>query len=107
MSARKVIKETVVPKEYKYAIDRGVYLLNRTHSNLAFMLGKHLDDEDPEEFVNSEIFDRLLEQCIDARIEAWTLFIGVYQTLGIKDIDRAQFRWERENDYYVITEWKR
>ena len=107
MSKQRPIRETTVPRQYRYIIDRGLYEISRAQSNLAFMLDKHLDDADSTEFINSELFKRLLEQCIDARIEAWILFQGVFRSLNIKDTNSAQISWSKEDNQYSITEWKR
>ena len=107
MGTRKPIKETIVPRQYRFIIDRGLFELRRAHSNLTFMLNKHLNDEDSTEFINSELFSELLEKCIDARIEAWELLNGVFQCLNIKNKDTAQYRWVEEENQYIITEWNR
>ena len=106
MDTHKPIKETVVPRQYRFIIDRGFFEISRAQSNLMFMLDKHLNDTDSTEFINSELFNTLLEKCIDARIECWELLNGVYQCLNIKDKDTAQIRWFDKEYQYIITEWK-
>lgn len=98
------LKRTIVPQQYRFILDRGMFEVTRNESNLKFMLNKHLDDEDPYEFINSDMFNELLDKCIDARINNWVIQNGVYMKLGIRNKDRAVLEWMNDESQYIITD---
>ena len=53
-----------------YAIDKGVYSQTMAVSNLAFVLYTHINDE-TDEFLNSEMYERLFEKVVRATAARW------------------------------------
>jgi hypothetical protein len=103
---RTEIKEVIVPEQYRYVIERTYFERTRTVSNLKFMLNKHLYDENPTEFINSDLFERLLNRCIEAYMDNISSHYGLLTILGIENKDDANIRYDRDEDCYRIT-WTR
>lgn len=65
-------------EQMKYVADKYSFEMSRSTSNAAFVLGKHLDDED---FVNSELFERLVDRVIDTNVNYTLCKLGLGMNL--------------------------
>jgi hypothetical protein len=99
------LKSTLVPEQFKYVIDRVNFEKSRSISNLVFMLNKHIDDTNPNEFINSELFNRLLNRCIETHLNSISAQYGVLYNLGIKNIDNAAIQYDKDENVYEIVQY--
>lgn len=88
-----------VPSEYKYIIDRLIYDISTREHNLAFMISIKQNEPD---FLDSELFNEMLDECISARINHWIVISGIMETLGIKGISFS-VRGDGHNTGYTIS----
>ena len=69
-----------IPNNLMYSIDRGVYDKKIATSNLSFMLSQHFNDTNAD-FLDSELFNNLHQECVLATIKKWCREISVIEML--------------------------
>lgn len=69
-----------IPNNLMYSIDRGAYDKKIATSNMAFILSLHLNDKNTD-FLNSELFNNLHQECVLATIKKWCREISVIEIL--------------------------
>lgn len=79
-----------VPDNLMYSVDRGIYDTKIATSNLAFILSMHLNDENAN-FLESDLFNQLHEECCLAHIKKWCREICVIEILLGKDAPIASY----------------
>ena len=86
-----------IPHEYKYVIDRIYFEVNRAEENLAFMLDKNLYNP---EFLDSGLYKRLLDRCIDTRCNFATVQMAICKMINVPYDCELQLN-DTQSNYYV------
>lgn len=94
------LKKENIPSKYKYTLDRVFYEYKMTTSNLAFMIDKHLNDDNTD-FLNSDIIKRLTNDCINAKLNMWVIINGIRIIMGIPE--KAEINLDNNNTNYYFT----
>jgi hypothetical protein len=69
------------------------------------MLNKHIDDTNPNEFINSELFNRLLNRCIETHLNSISVRYGIVYNMGIKDIENTIIQYDKEENVYEVVQY--
>lgn len=79
-----IMLEIRVPDEYRYVLDRGVFEYIRSAQNLAFMLNKHLGDNNTD-FLTSDLYKRLRERVNEAYVQQLSYTNAIAYKLIVED----------------------
>ena len=76
--------EIRVPEEYRYVLDRGDFEYIRSTQNLAFMLDKHLGDDNAD-FLTNDLYKRLRERVNEAYVQKLSYTNAIAYKLLVED----------------------
>lgn len=93
--------EINIPNNLMYSIDRGVYDKKIATSNLSFMLSQHFDDTNAD-FLDSELFQQLHEECVLANIKKWCREISVIEILLGKNVALSSYAIDNETGKLMV-----
>ena len=90
-----------IPNNLMYSIDRGVYDQKIAISNLSFMLSQHFNDSNTD-FLYSELFKQLHEECVLANIKKWCREISVIEILLGKNVALTSYAINNETGKLMV-----
>lgn len=90
----------MIPSKFRYVLDRVYFEYKTAIDNLAFMLDKNSDNP---EFLNSETYKRLQEDCIACKIQAMEVIQTITDMMGLKKLYEP-IGDERTRQYFLMID---
>ena len=94
------MRKIMIPSKFRYVLDRVFFEYKTAIDNLAFMLDKNSDNP---EFLNSETYKRLQEECIACKIQAMEVIQSITDMMGLKKIYEP-IGDERTRQYFLMID---